>query len=132
MAIPFNPIGAGLGLVGGLIGGAKAARGARRLAGAENAVNRLQVARERASQIREAGQALGAQAVSAGGSGIETSAAQGGRFSLLNQLASNLGFISQTEQLGQKAAAAQRLINKGNKIADFSSQVGGFVSSFGG
>ena len=131
MAIPLNPIGAGIGLIGGLIGGGKAARGARRLAGAENAVKRLQVARERARQIREASQALGEQAVAAGGSGIETSAAQGGRFSLLNQLQSNLNFISQTDQLGNKAASAQRLIGKGQKIADFSSSIGGFVSSFG-
>lgn len=131
MAIPLNPIGVGLGIVGGIIGGGKAAKGARRLAGAENAVRRLQVARERALQIREASKALGQQAVNIGGSGVETSAAAGGRATLLNQLQSNLTFISQTDRLGVKAADAQRLIGRGNKISDYSSQFGGFISSFG-
>lgn len=132
MAIPFNPIGAGLGVLGGIIGGGKAARGARRLAGAENAIRRLQIARERALQIREASQSLGIQAVAAGASGIESSAIEGGRASLLNQLQSNLTFISQSDRIGQKAAEAQRLIGRGSKIADFSNQTGQFVSSFQG
>lgn len=132
MTIPFNPIGAGLGIVGGLIGGGKAARGARRLAGAENAVRRLQIARERALQLREAGQALGEQAVAAGGSGVESSSAITGRASLLNQLQSNLSFINQNDALSAKASAAQRLIGKGNKISNIASSAGGFISSFGG
>lgn len=133
MAVPgFSIAGAGLGFIGGLIGGGQAARGARRLAGAENAVRRLQTARERASQIREAQQALGEQAVAVGGSGVEGSSAVTGRSSLLNQLQTNLNFINQTDKLGEKAAAAQRLINRGQRTAEIFSQVGNFVSSFQG
>lgn len=133
MEIPgFSVAGAGIGLIGGIIGGSKAAKGARRLAGAENAVRRLQTARDRARQIREASQSLGALAVSVGGSGIESSSAVTGRASLLNQLQSNLNFIQQTDRLGDKAAAAQRLIGRGQRIADFSNQGGEFVGSFQG
>lgn len=131
MAFPFAVAGAGLSLVGGLFGGGKAARGARRLAGAENAVRRLQVARSRASQIREANQALGQQAVSAAGSGVESSSAVTGRATLLNQLSSNLNFINQSDKLGQKAGDAQRMMGQGNRLSDFSNEIGGFIGSFG-
>lgn len=129
--MPFGIIGAGIGIAGGLIGGAKAARGARRLAGAEDAVRRLQAARERGSQIRNAAQAIGEQVVGAAGAGIESSSATTGRFTLLNQLQSNLQFINQTERLGKKVDAANRLIGKGQKIADVTSGLGSFVGAFG-
>lgn len=132
MAFPFGVAGVGIGLATGILGGKKAARGARRLAGAENAIRALQLARQRAAQIREAGQALGEQAVAVGGSGVESSSAITGRSSLLNQLSSNLNFLNAQDRLGQKAAAAQSLINRGSKIADFGSQFGGFVGAFQG
>jgi hypothetical protein len=129
--MPFGVVGAAIGIAGGLFGGAKAARGARRLEGAENAVRRIQAARERGAQIRGAAQAIGEQVVGAAGSGAESSSAVTGRFTLLNQLQSNLTFINQTEGLGRKVDAANRLIGRGQKIADVSSGVGSFIGAFG-
>lgn len=129
--MPFGVIGAGIGIVGGLFGGGKVARGMRRAEGANNAVRRLQAARERAATIREAGQAIGAQTVSAVASGAESSSAITGRATLLNQLQANLNFINQTEQLGGKVEAANRLIGRGQKIANAADDIGSFIGAFG-
>ena len=129
MVLPLIGGAASLGL--GIIGSRKRARAARRQAGAEEAVRRLSAARERASQIRSASQAIGAQTAAVGGSGVESSSAVTGRASLLNQLSANLTFINQTERLGDRVKEANRLLRSGRKFGELGSNIGGFLGSFG-
>ncbi len=107
----------------------KAAKGARRVAGAQDAARKLSEARERASTIRAASQAMGQQAVAAAGQGVdESSSAQTGFSSLLNQMQSNLTFINRNSLLAEKVKAANQVIRRGQAIA----QVGDYINQFAG
>ena len=111
MAVVTTAVIAGVGLAVSVAGQVKASKARKTASKSRAAIAKLENARERRNQIREAriqqGQLLAQSATRGGGGGfggISSSAQQGGAVSLTTQLKSNLAFIREAGRLNEIAS----------------------------
>lgn len=125
MPIPIGVPIAGQLLGGGLsfLGGRRARKDAKVAAAAQDRRRRLDAARERRALARQGAQAIGEVTVAGAASGAESSSAITGRSGLLNQLASQLNFIAQTEEIGNTISKANSGVARGQRFQDIGSSI---------
>ncbi len=111
MPVVASAIIAGVSAVGAIASSVKAGKASKRAAQSRAAITKLENARERRNQVRDARLAQGsllAQSATRGGGGgfggISGSAQQGGAASLTAQLTSNLAFIRKAGELNETAS----------------------------